>query len=291
MKLSKIIAVVLALATFAVRAQAIQVQPAIIDLQADPGNGKQAFIHLVNDEDQSSTFLVTVQKFIPSGEHGQQQFLPADDTSGLPDWTFVDAPSVTLKPGQSINFPVSFRIPANTAAGTYTEAVFFALAGEAGQGSVATTPRIGALVFFTVNGALVEKQTLASFRSDKSAYTSLPSELTLQVKNDGNVLESPTGTIKITNIFGSEVARFPVNPNGNRLLPASTRSFTVTWSDPWAFGPYQAIAALEKTQPEQATVTLYVWNVKWIAYGIGGLFLLVCAYFILKRLIIARATR
>lgn len=283
--------VVLSLAVLALKAQAIEVQPAILELQTDPGNGKQAYIRLTNDEQQTSTFLVTVQKFIPSGERGQQEFLPPDDTSGLPEWTFVDAPTVTLKPGQSINFPVSFRIPANASAGTYTEAVFFSLAGEPGQGSVATTPRIGALVFFTVNGALVERQTISSFHADKNVFAKLPAELTVQIKNDGNVVELPTGTVFISNVFGSKVAQFPVNPNGSRLLPASARTFTMAWNDEWAFGPYKATVSMDKTQPEQSSITIYVWNFRWLSYGAGGLLLLVIAYFGLKKLILTRATR
>lgn len=291
MKRLWILAVVLMCGVFATQALAFEISPAILDVAVNPGSGEQKFIHLVNDEKQTVTYLVTVQKFIPSGENGQQEFLPPSDTSGLPDWTFVDAPNVTLKPGEAINFPVSFRIPANASAGTYTEAVFFSLAPQPGQGNVATTPRIGALVFLTVNGTVVEKQVLDSFSSDKDSYHKLPVSFTLRVRNDGNTVEVPTGTITIRNLFGQVSHTIPVNAEGSRVLPGSTRYLNAAWDQAWGFGPYTATLAMDKTNPPEASLRIFVWPLKGMAIAFGGLLLLIAGYFGLKRLIIYRATR
>ncbi len=273
------------------QALAFSIQPAIIDLRIDPGTREQRSIHLTNEESSDEAYTVTVQKFIPSGTNGQQEFLPPDDTNGLPDWTFVDAPSVTLKPGASTDFPISFRVPSDAAAGTYTEAIFFSLVANQGQGNVATTPRIGALVFLTVKGALIQKQSLDSFVSEQGTYQNLPVGFVAKISNNGNVVTTPSGSIQIKNFMGVTVKALPINDAGGRILPGSTRTLPVVWSDDWAFGPYTATVHVDGAMPAEASLRFYVWPMKWILGGIIGFVVLVVGYFLLKRVIIYRATR
>ncbi|MCC7522351.1 hypothetical protein IT407_00910 [Candidatus Uhrbacteria bacterium] len=273
-------------------ANAFEIQPAIIDVETDPGARSQINIKLRNDEAEPVTYYVTVEKFIPYGDHGQQFFLGINDTDGLPEWTYVDAPSVTLRPNESINFPVSLRIPAGAAAGLHTAAVFFSPAPNGADGSgVSSAPRIGALLFVTVKGSITKKVSLQSFQVNKDVFELLPADFSIRLRNEGNGVSVPEGEIRIKNAFGSNVATLAINPEAKRILPDSIRALSVAWDEhPFAFGPYTATLVLEQTDVAETSVRFYVWPWRTMLWIAGGLIALIIGYFVLKRIIIRRAT-
>lgn len=272
---------------------AFEIQPAINDLAGDPGTRQQTVIRLRNDESEPVTYFVTVEKFVPSGEQGQQMFLGPNDTEGFPEWTFVDAPSVTLRPNESINFPVSIRIPAGAAPGVYTEAVFFSPAPSGVDGNaVRTAPRIGALIFLTVNGNVTQRLSLQSFTVNRDVFEQLPADFSIRLRNEGNGISVPEGEVRIKNAFGSTVATLPINPDAKRALPDSIRALSVAWEkDAFAIGPYSATLSINQEGVPETSVRFYVWPWRLMSWIGGGFIFLTIVYFLLKQLIIRRATR
>ncbi|MDP3793359.1 MAG: hypothetical protein Q8R07_01255, partial [Candidatus Uhrbacteria bacterium] len=71
---------------FASPAHAFSVHPALFDIAIDPGQIHRGMIEVTNDDVVDQTYDLSIQKFLPQGESGQQEFLSLQDISGLPSW-------------------------------------------------------------------------------------------------------------------------------------------------------------------------------------------------------------
>lgn len=291
--------------------RALSVNPAIQDIVLDPGKVETRTITVENDETVTQTYVISIQKFIPKGELGQQEFLDARDTSGLPEWMYVDKPEITLAPGQSGTIQVAVRPPADAQPGGHYAALFLSRK-QSSQEQVAMLPRLGILFFVQMNGALTEKLSLQKFETDfVGTYGHLPVGFRTTILNEGNVHVVPNGEIRVKNMFGATVALVPVNPETARVMPGSNRIVASSWSKGkpmpstgfvqglmqelmhFGIGSYTATLTMEGrgfTQPVERSVSFVVWP--WRTTVALGAFviLLVALFFAFKKLAIASAT-
>jgi hypothetical protein len=209
-------------------ALALTISPPVIDLQANPGETKTFTITLTNDEGQPIRVYPTIQKFLPLGTNGQQQFLPPDDLDGLPSWTFLDGADRILETNEKQTVTVEIRVPMDAQSGGMYEAIFFSseppmtLPGM----RVGVRSRIGALVLLTVGDAKEVRLTASEWRwLDGSVSDSLRGMVRLTLRNLGGSHTVPAGEIVARNFLGRVVGRWPINPSGSRILPASERTF------------------------------------------------------------------
>ncbi len=292
-------------------ASALSVNPAIQDVTIDPGKVETRTISIENDEDVAQTYVIAIQKFIPKGELGQQEFLDQRDTSGLPEWMYVDKPEVTLAPGQKGTIQVAIRVPADAPAGGHYAALFLARK-QLAQEQVAMLPRLGILFFVQVNGALTEKLSLQSFQTDTDAtYQHLPVGFRASILNEGNVHLMPTGSIRVKNMLGATVALIPVNAEATRVMPGSGRVLMASWTKGkpgndsgfvqglmqevmhFGIGPYTATLHLEGrgfSQPVESTTSFMVWPWRTAVSLVVLIGLLVALFFAFKKMAIASAT-
>ena len=106
----------------------------------------------------------------------------------------------------------------------------------------------------------------------------------------------PSGSIRIKNLFGATVASIPFNVDSARVMPGSERVFNAAWSKDqtaFAFGPYTATLQLEgrgfgQRVERTAYFTVFSWrSIAGLAAMIG---LLVIAFFVFRKIVIASAT-
>jgi hypothetical protein len=292
-------------------AHALSVNPAIQDVTIDPGKVETRTIAVENDEAATQTYVVTIQKFIPKGEFGQQEFLDARDTSGLPEWMYVDKPEITLMPGQKGTIQVAIRAPADASAGGHYAALFLSRK-QLAQEQVAMLPRLGILFFVQVNGALTEKLSLQSFQTDLSGtYEYLPVGFRASILNEGDVHLMPTGSIRVKNILGATVALIPVNAESARVLPGTSRVLSASWTKGettsgtgffhgliqelthFGIGRYTATLQLEGRgfgQRVESATSFMVWPWRTATSLVVMIGLLIVSFFIFKKLAIASAT-
>lgn len=297
---------------FAKPAAAFHLSPALWDFSSVPGKTMSGTIRVANDEDARKTYFISIQKFLPKGESGQQDFLPLWDTTGLPSWIFVAQSSLELQAGESRDVPFVIKVPKNASPGGYYAAIFFSseppVAGP--QGKVVTSERTGSLILLTVEGELVHRTTVRDFSlTNRSPFRSLPVGFQTMIENSGNVHELPLGTITIKNYFGSIVARLPLNPEGGRVLPGSARRYVSIWQNgqthptsgffstaaeelrQFAIGRYTATLTINGQEEGNVllTATFSVWPKELLICTLGIIILLVILLRLYRRWVMYRA--
>jgi hypothetical protein len=211
----------------------IQVSPSPLVVTLKPGKQQTTSLAVRNLSNHPETLYPKLNGFT-FDKNGKNIKLLETAPAVIGDWTHFKAPSVTIAPGASQNVDIMFDTPA-TAGFSYSFAITLSRNpndniqkdGVSLKGSVA--------VFTLVNidrpGA---KRALSidSLKTDHSSYQYLPATVNLQVRNSGNVIDQPQGTIYIQRTFSSNkpIATLPVNANSNYVLPGTSRTFSATWN-------------------------------------------------------------
>lgn len=151
---------------------------------------------------------------------------------------FTNLPkNVVIPANGSKTFNYTITIPKNLGAGSYYSAILYQAGGSNG-GNVALNASGVTLVFASVPGKVKENMTLQKFgayNSDNSGETGgfvfidvreQPRMIAYALKNEGNVFESPAGSIIVKDMFGHEVATINTNPNSSLALLGQSRLFT-----------------------------------------------------------------
>lgn len=142
----------------------------------------------------------------------------------------------TIKGGQSADIPFTITIPANLGGGSYYSAIRYSAGGNADKANLNLSSASSTLMFVTVPGTAKESLTLKSFGafvpnadfvngSYKTYFgASQPKYMSYTLKNEGNVVEQPKGSVQIKNIFGKQVLLLEnINPNRELVILDQTR--------------------------------------------------------------------
>lgn len=145
--------------------------------------------------------------------------------------------NVTVPHGGTKTVNYSITLPKNQGAGSYYSAIMYQAGGGNG-GNVALNASGVTLVFVSVPGTVNENMTLQKF----GAYTSenngttggfvfiatngAPNMIAYALKNEGNVFESPAGSVIVKDMFGHQVANISTNSTQSLALLGQTRLFT-----------------------------------------------------------------
>ncbi len=299
---------------FAPSVSAFSLTPAISDLSLSPGDKYQGTIHVVNDEPITRTYYLSIQKFIPQGESGQQLFLPLSETRGLPSWIYFDRPFITLRADEEQTVSFGIRVPYDAPPGGHYAAIFFSTEPpiQKSLGKIVTGSKTGSLVLLTIEGNLVRKVGLKEFvRESPETQSSLPVSFQAIVENQGGTHVVPQGELVIKSFFGTVAERINLNSEGSRVLPGSSRRFSLVWQSAnprvgsgfwhsvvqewrnFGFGKYTATFQLTGVGAEDAapvSVVFFIWPWHLILVGLFLAFLLGVLIRLYKHWVIYRAT-
>lgn len=216
-------------------ADAMAVAPPIIDdIEADPGDIIIRDFKVINESSDSGpkTFYFTAQNFVAdqNRETGSQEFLEQEELTGLASWIHPTVDSVTVDERSEKEVRVVINIPENAEPGGHYAVLWAGEAkpDEAGN-TVGLTGNVGVLFLVRVSGEVRESASIVEFNYLKKFQTRLPVEFYTRFQNMGTVHFKPRGTIKITGLFGREIATIEANPKESNVLPESIRKIDAIW--------------------------------------------------------------
>jgi hypothetical protein len=248
-----------------------------------PGSQRSDTLYVNNlSTSEPLNIKLTVVDFKPQDESGTPQLLQAADAPQTP-WSlkpYITLPdSVTIAPGKSKLIPFTIKFPAGVGAGSYYSAVeYIAQNGASNPERVNVAASSATLVFATVPGKAKEQLSLLDFgatetqKSGKSDFKSIftskpPSSFAYRVKNEGNISESPNGSIVIKNIFGHIVASINnANPRSELVLLGQTRRFEVCYPKSTS---QEKIGKQDNCQPLKLKPGMYTAEIQ-LLYGLNG---------------------
>lgn len=190
------------------------------------------------DNDKTLDLTLRVVDFTFNDDGGTPKLMLAEDAPQT-TWSlrsFVTIPkSVKVAPGQSKTVDMNIAIPAGHGAGSYYSAVVYS-SGAPDGGNVGLNASGVSLVFAQIPGKVKEDLKVEKFGAynqssadKKPDYTFVtmnePQSMAYTLKNNGNVTESPVGTITIKGLFGDTKTISEVNPNSSLALIGQSRTF------------------------------------------------------------------
>lgn len=211
--------------------------PLPVILTANPGETVSADLRVKNGGSQTERLKVTLFKF-KVDENGSVQLLNREEGDHYFDWVTLNPMEFSAAPNEWKTVKMTVAVPKEAALGYYY-AVGFSRAAEAQTVPGAATLQ-GQLITFVLLEAKVpyakRELKVSEFTADKSMYEFLPALFKVKVNNTGNLHVSPKGDIFVHR-GKSQVAALKINPNQGNVLPKSSRTFSVEWSD--GFPVYQ----------------------------------------------------
>lgn len=261
----------------------LEVQPAIIEANVNPGQQYSFAITVKNISSTQQTFTIGAQDISGLTEGGQPIFAqPGQETSySLSAWIPTPQAPLTLQPGQSQTIPFTANVPANASPGAHFGSVFFesGTTKTAGNGSGIGFD-VGSVISLQIAGNIVENSRILEFSTDQLTYNSPTVNFTTKVENMGNVLDRPHGVIQITDMWGNQVGNVTVNDNAAPVFPGSTRAYVVNWQGSgFAIGRYQAVLSLSYGENTKQTITaatsFWIIPLKLVGSIIGAILVLI----------------
>ena len=259
---------------------AITVGPVKLEYTADPGTKIEGELYIKNEETIEKTFYPSVDGF--TEQNGAKVF---NHDGLIQDW-FKTNQSVTLKPGDGVKVPYTIEVPVDAPAGGQFAVVWWGTvpknaSSTEGSQSVSIQTRAGILVYINVNGDVVEKAEVTHLFKNISdrMFFDRTVAFPYSITNSGTVYIKPKGEITVTSIFGSEVAKLPINQKGFQILPNSYRDFgdSVWKANLTSVGFYKVNFKLEygiKNTVYEKTNWIVVLPIKTVSIGILALLVL-----------------
>ncbi len=191
------------------------------------------------DSNETLELTLRVVDFTFNDDGGTPKLMLAEDAPQT-TWSlkpFLTVPkTVSIPPKQSKSLDMSVDIPAGHGAGSYYSAIVYS-SGASDEGNVGLSASGVTLLFTSIPGKVNEELKLENFgaykeatKSKKADYVFItsekPKQMAFTLKNNGNVTESPVGSITLKNMFGKEQTIDNVNPNSSLALIGQARTFT-----------------------------------------------------------------
>lgn len=85
------------------------------------------------------------------------------------------------------------------------------------------------LVFVTIGEDVEEGYEFLDFSASREFATELPISFALTLRNSGERIVQPQGSVDIVSIFGKTVDSFDINPADKRVSAGQTRTFVTVW--------------------------------------------------------------
>ncbi len=223
----------------------LNVWPPKIELNAMPGETKTGVINV----DNKGSAVASIVAYITDVGMERNGNITFPEGGSLPfscePWLLVNPEQFTLAQGSSQQVRYTLKVPQD-AAGTYLANIFIQTKPEKQSFTTGSTisARIGSMIIVNVTGTGSKAAELFSLGTQRSK-DGRQTQVELGIRNKGNVLLRPTGTIEIKSEAGWTVDKVEFNQDKQAVLPLSERLFPIAISPNVEPGAYRLIATVD----------------------------------------------
>ena len=210
---------------------------------------------------------------------GQLDLLPAGETStDLGSWVTLEATSVTVDPGQSLDVPFTVVVPPDARPGDHSAGIITSLVQEASASTVALDNRLALRMHLRVDGALAPALTVSDVRVVHHGSVNPVGTSTATVRytltNTGNARVLPVEQVTVEGPFGGARAGADADELAE-LLPGSALEREVVVAGVRPLGRATAHVGVTATAvgigggaTASATGDATTWAVPWAALAV-----------------------
>lgn len=273
---------------------AMSFSPSITDAVLMPGEEASLEFAVENTSSDYRAYAASVYGVTFDQESGEPEF--GSLTGQYASWFSLDTYDFALAPSASRALKMQVAVPDNATADTYTFALVVRESTE--DTSLYLSTGMSSLFFLTVGSPQTHAE-IVKFSAESSVIPHLPITFTVEVANNGERIAQPYGIVRITDVFGGEVASLDVNEDFRRVPSGLVRTFTTQWGEVsisqglgyelWreltaGVGLFTAELVMSPYPGAEATLQattrllVFPWRVAAIACGIFGL-----VYFVVVR--------
>lgn len=249
---------------------ALGVSPAITELVLEPGRPKKLTVTVTNIADVALPVKASSAGLQPQEEVADEDRAPLDASK----WIQAAEPEFILHPRQQKAIDIIVTPPANAEPGGHYATIFFQplVPAEAAKNNAALIgSKVGVLALLIVKGDIREA---ASLDLDAPLFSEHgPAELSLHIKNSGNVHFMPAGSVEIRDVRGDFVDTVPLPPT--LVLPKTTKTIAIKWNNKKRTGYFSAQASVKYGAPQTSLIS--ETRSLWIFPGLKLAVLLVLA--------------
>ncbi|HZZ98716.1 MAG TPA: hypothetical protein VFG51_02165 [Candidatus Saccharimonadia bacterium] len=246
--------------------------PPQIELSGKPGDTLQTQVKLKNVTEAEQTYSTQAIDFIIA-EDGFTPIPVTEKVSGrwsAASWMTMSPTESRLAKNAEKLIDVVIQIPQNALPGGHYAMITESLKQPSEQTQInqtlneteaVVTPRVGTLVYITVQGNIHEEAFVRDFRAPRWLEFG-PVNFGYTIENQSDIHIAPKATITVKNIFGitKEVIEVPTK----NIFPLSNRQFEAVWNTFWGFGPYTAsLDVAYGTQGRTFHTALIVWIIPY----------------------------
>jgi len=196
-------------------AHALSLAPALVEVDAEPGETLVQKLRLFNETDQAVTVYPSLENWQPQSDSSQPKFLGDTDPFGAARWIEVPIEKVTLLSGEARDLLLKIKVSALAEPGGHYAALFWSNQPSKNVG-IGSASRVASLFLFRVKGAIKEDAQIISFVKKDIDW---PLNFSLRLENLGNVHFAPQGSIEIVNWRNKKVGEIQINSLGQSILP------------------------------------------------------------------------
>lgn len=213
----------------------LQVSPSPLVLTLKPSQTTTHDLKVRNAGSQAEKLTIAPRAFKINDATGEVAFEDTKKPAEIGEWVSFSSTNFTVQPGEWFTQKVTIAVP-ESAGFSYSFALVITRqdtpaakdAGRELKGSVA----IFTLVNIDKPGATRTLQ-LEKLSTTSGLYEYLPATIDVKLKNTGNSIVRPDGNVFIQRTANDTepITALPVNKNDGYILPGSTRTLSIDWTD------------------------------------------------------------
>jgi hypothetical protein len=210
----------------------VTLTPVSLFINSDPGASTTSKVRVRNNSDKAESLQIRFGTFRPDETGDHPKLITPDPNDQSMQWMSASPSAFIVQPGDWQDIDITFNPPADAGLSYYYSILFQRSSSKMRPGEAVIQGSPAVLSVANVNSPYAVRQLdLLSFKAKHAVVEYLPQRFDIQMRNSGNVHLIPAGNIFIDGQGQTDIAVMSVNPKLLTVLPESSRTLDVTWTD------------------------------------------------------------